>query len=221
MCVRCMVRWQVGGQQFSLYGESIRVRDSAKTEAYERKRAQQKQTVDQRIGQLDAFFKKVDQGDQDESGALGRSEVRELLRLLGAEASESQVDLIFRHYDNDHSGSVSRDEFEVCLPVLQGGYSSPAPFHGLNYEDEVTDESSLAEQEQLQEGALVAAYDPAEGFWLRAKIDFVHTAERRDGAVMQFYNVTYSTGATGLLYREALRARVSEIAELAKEQLSM
>ena len=65
------------------------------------------------VGRMDEFFEQIDKQDGQQGGDLGRDEVRELLRLLGALATDSQVALIFRHHDGDHSGTVSREEFEV------------------------------------------------------------------------------------------------------------
>ena len=207
---------QVGGQQVSVWPDSLRVKDSAKADVDNRKIAQQKLTVDQRIGQLDELFQQVDRAGQHD-GSLTRDEVRQLLRLLGAEASEGQLDLIFRHYDTDHSGTVSHDEFEMCLPVLRSGYTSPAPFGGANYEREITKESSTAAQERLHEGALVAAFDPTDGLWTRASIEAISSAERRDGSVVQFFSVVYCTGERGVVYREALRVKESDHSKVSKE----
>ena len=207
---------QVGGQQVSVWPDSLRVKDSAKADVDNRKIAQQKLTVDQRIGQLDELFQQVDRAGQHD-GSLTRDEVRQLLRLLGAEASEGQLDLIFRHYDTDHSGTVSHDEFEMCLPVLRSGYTSPAPFGGANYEPEITNESSTAAQERLHEGALVAAFDPTDGLWTRASIEAISSAERRDGSVVQFFSVVYCTAERGVVYREALRVKESEHSKVSKE----
>jgi hypothetical protein len=207
---------QVGGQQVSVWPDSLRVKDSAKADVDNRKIAQQKLTVDQRIGQLDELFQQVDRAGQHD-GSLTRDEVRQLLRLLGAEASEGQLDLIFRHYDTDHSGTVSHDEFEMCLPVLRSGYTSPAPFGGANYEPEITKESSTAAQERLHEGALVAAFDPTDGLWTRASIEAISSAERRDGSVVQFFSVVYCPAKRGVVYREALRVKESEHSKVSKE----
>lgn len=184
---------------------------------HKRKIAQQHLTIDQRLEQLDELFQQVDRNDQHESGDLTRDEVRQLLGLLGAEASSAQVELIFRNYDSDHSGTVSRDEFEMCLPVLRSGYTTPTVFEGVNYEPEITKESSEAAQGRLREGALVAAFDPTDGLWTRATIEEIRTAERRDGSVVQFFSVIYTTGESGVLYREALRVKESEQSKIAKE----
>lgn len=61
----------------------------------------------------------------------------------------------------------------VCLPVLRGGYTSPSSFEGMNYEDEITEDSTELEQERLSEGALVAAFHPTDGLWVRATIEGV------------------------------------------------
>lgn len=211
------VRSQVAGQQVSVWAESLRVKDLAKEDTCHRKIAQQSATVDKRVKQLDALFVQVDRAGQDESGDLTRDEVRQLLALLGAEASEDQVNVIFRHYDSDHSGTISRDEFEMCLPILRSGYTSPTPFEGANHEPEITKDSSSAAQERLHEGALVAAFDSSDGLWTRASVEAISTAERRDGSVVQFVSVVYSTGESGVVYGEAIRVKESEHSKLSKE----
>lgn len=208
---------QVAGQQVSVWGESLRIKDSAKAETCQRKLAQQKVAVDERIEQLDALFIQVDGTGQDETGDLTRDEVRQLLGLLGAEASDGQVDVIFRHYDNDHSGTVSRDEFEMCLPILRSGYTSPTPFEGANYEPEITQESSPAAQERLHPGALVAAFNPTDDLWMRASVEAIRTAERRDGSMVQFVSLVYSNGERGVVYREAVRVKESEHSKVTKK----
>lgn len=216
-----MWRSQVAGQQVTVWAESLRVKDSAKADTCQLKIAQQKATIDERIGQLDALFVQVDRAGKDESGDLTRDEVRQLLGLLGAEASDGQVDVIFRNYDSDHSGTVSRDEFEMCLPMLRSGYTSPVPFKGANHEPELTSESSSAAQERLHAGALVAAFDPTDGLWTRASVEVTSTAERRDGSVVQFVSVVYSNGESGVVYREAVRVRESEHSKISKEYHTM
>ena len=214
-------RAQVAGQQVSLFAASLRVRDFAMVEAVKHKVAQQKAKIEQRIDTLDELFVQVDQADDgEEGGDLGREAVQELLRLLGANATGDQVDLIFRHYDSDHSGTVSHDEFEMCLPVLMSGYTSPTPFEGINHEPEVTEDSSELQQERLSEGALVAAFHPKDGLWVRACVEAMHTAERKDGGLVHYFTVTYSSGESGVVYGEALRAKETELSHEAKEQLA-
>jgi hypothetical protein len=210
----------VSGQQISVFGPSIRVKDPDLDAAYARRLAQQQEQIDERIGQLDDFFAQVDQQDGEQLGDLGREEVRELLRLLGADATDDQVELIFRHYDSDHSGSVSRDEFQMCLSILRGGYSSPGTFSGLNYEPEITEESTDAEWARLRAGALVAVYHPVDGLWTRGTIDEMHTAERQDGAPVRFCTVTCCTGDSLVVYPEALRVKETELSHTTKQWLS-
>ena len=209
----------VSGKQVSVYGPSIRVKDPAMDAAFAHRLAQQQARIDERVGRLDELFAQVDQEDGEQRGDLGRDEVRELLRLLGADATNDQVELIFRHYDSDHSGTVSRDEFEMCLPILRGGYSAPAAFNGLNYVPEITEDSSDAEWARLRAGALVAVYQQAEGLWMRGSIEAVHTAERQDGSTVRFCTVTCGSGESLVVYPEAVRVRETESSRTAKQWL--
>jgi Ca2+-binding EF-hand superfamily protein len=210
----------VSGQQVSVFGPSIRVKDAQLGAAYAHRLAEQQQRIDERVGQLNEFFAQVDQEDGEQLGDLGRDEVREVLRLLGADATDDQVELIFRHYDSDHSGTVSRDEFEMCLSIVRGGYTPPGTFTGLNYEPEITEESSDAEWARLRAGALVAVYHPVDGLWTRGAIEEMHIAERRDGAPVRFCTVTCCTGESLIVYPEAVRVKETELSHTTKQWLS-